>query len=239
MPPRFKKPGRPGYTNRAGRMNPVGSAVDGYLSEERILRIGKEKVVALLWPTVVGAWFARRSQVIETKRGVVTVKCDSASVAQELELRSGEIIERLNERLRGPVITEIRPSTGGIRQERAVAALPASVAERAPTEGELALVALSPAEKGRIEAVSAAIEDPALRERYLKVAADALRLDRWKRLQGYTECKRCGVLSKHGPPGYCTACWAQLTPAHREAVLADAENARKKPDKRPKRLGRG
>jgi len=224
---------------RRAKFRPVGDILDTFLANRRIFRASKERVVALVWADTVGAWFGRNSVVLDTKDGVVSVQCNSAAVAQELDLRKGEVITRLNERLGGPVVTDLRASTGGIRRERLVEQVPQPTPEPAPTERELALVALAREEEARIEAVSAAIEDLALRARYSGAAAKALRLARWQKLQGYEPCAHCEVLAKPLTAGYCTVCWAQMLPETRARISAEKAEEKRKAAGRPKRLKRG
>ena len=223
---------------RRAKFKPVGDILDTFLANRRIFHASKERVVALVWADTVGAWFGRNSVVLDTKDGVVSVQCNSAAVAQELDLRKGDVIARLNERLGGEIVTDLRASTGGIRRERLVEHVPQPTTEPAPTERELALVSLAREEEARIEAVGAAIDDPDLRARYSAAAANALRLARWQKLQGYEPCGHCGVLAKPLTTGYCTVCWAQMPPDTRARITAEKAEEQRKASGKPKRLKR-
>lgn len=48
------------------------------------------------WDLVVGPAVARVAQPVGERRGAVTIVCDSASWAQELELQAPELLRRLN-----------------------------------------------------------------------------------------------------------------------------------------------
>ena len=66
------------------------------------------------WPAVAGEAVAREAEPVSERAGIVTVSCCSAVWAQELDLLSGQLVERLNLALGG----------GGVRGLRCVAAPP-------------------------------------------------------------------------------------------------------------------
>jgi len=53
------------------------------------------------WPDVAGAALAVATAPTSERDGIVTVACESAVWAQELELLGGDLVTRLNERLEG------------------------------------------------------------------------------------------------------------------------------------------
>lgn len=53
------------------------------------------------WPSVAGERVARQTEPVSERGGVVTVACESAVWAQELELLSGDLLERLDAALGG------------------------------------------------------------------------------------------------------------------------------------------
>jgi predicted nucleic acid-binding Zn ribbon protein len=61
------------------------------------------------WPDAAGEAFAARSEPVSERAGVVTVACASAVWAQELDLLSERVVERLNERLGRPAVSGLRP----------------------------------------------------------------------------------------------------------------------------------
>ena len=60
------------------------------------------------WPEAAGAAFAGSSEPVSERDGVVTVACVSAVWAQELDLLSERVIERLNEALGRPAVRKLR-----------------------------------------------------------------------------------------------------------------------------------
>ncbi len=64
--------------------------------------------VQAVWPGVVGETIAAAAQPVGERGGVLTVSCESSVWAQELDLMSGEIIERLNGALARGAIARLR-----------------------------------------------------------------------------------------------------------------------------------
>ena len=60
-----------------------------------------------VWPTAAGA-FAQTAEPVAERDGVVTVACDSAVLAAELDLLSELVVERLNEALDRPAVKRLR-----------------------------------------------------------------------------------------------------------------------------------
>jgi predicted nucleic acid-binding Zn ribbon protein len=60
------------------------------------------------WPEAAGAFAAHAAPVSE-RDGHVVVACESAVWAQELDLMSERVVERLNEALGRPAVQRLRP----------------------------------------------------------------------------------------------------------------------------------
>jgi predicted nucleic acid-binding Zn ribbon protein len=67
------------------------------------------------WPAAVGEAIAAQAQPVAERGGRVTVACRSAVWAQELDLMSVEVIERLNQALGRPAVTALRCTATGSR----------------------------------------------------------------------------------------------------------------------------
>jgi predicted nucleic acid-binding Zn ribbon protein len=52
-----------------------------------------------VWPEAVGEAIAEAAEPVSEHAGVLTIRCRSATWAQELALMEGELLERLGERL--------------------------------------------------------------------------------------------------------------------------------------------
>jgi predicted nucleic acid-binding Zn ribbon protein len=74
-------------------------------------QLAPETVLAsaqLAWREVVGEVIAAQAQPTSERGGVLTVSCSASVWAQELDLMSPDILERLNERLDGASLTRLR-----------------------------------------------------------------------------------------------------------------------------------
>ena len=60
------------------------------------------------WAEAAGETVARQATPVAERDGVITVACRSASWAQELDLLSDRLRERLNERLGGDHVSALR-----------------------------------------------------------------------------------------------------------------------------------
>jgi predicted nucleic acid-binding Zn ribbon protein len=69
--------------------------------------------VQRVWPGVVGPAIADQAQPTAERGGVVTVSCAASVWAQELDLMSVAIIERLNEALPSGAVSRLRCVAGG------------------------------------------------------------------------------------------------------------------------------
>jgi predicted nucleic acid-binding Zn ribbon protein len=69
--------------------------------------------VQRVWPEVVGPSISAQAQPTTERGGVVTISCSASVWAQELDLMSVAIIERLNGALRSGAITRLRCVAGG------------------------------------------------------------------------------------------------------------------------------
>jgi predicted nucleic acid-binding Zn ribbon protein len=65
-----------------------------------------------VWERAVGPAIAAAAQPTAERDGVLTVTCEAAVWAQELDLMAGELIGRLNAALAGERIRELRCRTG-------------------------------------------------------------------------------------------------------------------------------
>jgi predicted nucleic acid-binding Zn ribbon protein len=65
-----------------------------------------------VWPQAAGPAIAAAARPVAERDGVLTVACEAAVWAAELELLAGEVIPRLNELLGADVVRELRCRTG-------------------------------------------------------------------------------------------------------------------------------
>jgi predicted nucleic acid-binding Zn ribbon protein len=74
---------------------PLGRALEGALPELRPTGLLAE--VQAAWPAVAGSALAGAATPVSERSGTVTVECESAVWAQELELLGGDLTRRLDE----------------------------------------------------------------------------------------------------------------------------------------------
>jgi predicted nucleic acid-binding Zn ribbon protein len=85
---------------------PIGLALERALPAARPPGLLPE--VQAAWPEVAGDALADAAGPVSEREGVVTVACESAVWAQELELLGGSLCERLNERLTRDAVARLR-----------------------------------------------------------------------------------------------------------------------------------
>jgi predicted nucleic acid-binding Zn ribbon protein len=97
---------------RRAAPRPLSFALDEL--RERLVPATPLAAVQRAWPEVAGPAIAHEATPVSERSGVVTVACRSAVWAQELDLLSPQLVERLNEALDGPVVRSLRcVATGG------------------------------------------------------------------------------------------------------------------------------
>ncbi|HEX3803843.1 MAG TPA: DUF721 domain-containing protein [Solirubrobacteraceae bacterium] len=72
--------------------------------------------IGRVWEEVIGehgSYIVERTRLVSLKGGVLTVSCSESVVADTLELESGRVLGRLNERLGGDPVSRLRCVTGG------------------------------------------------------------------------------------------------------------------------------
>jgi predicted nucleic acid-binding Zn ribbon protein len=85
---------------------PLASALADALPEARPAGLLAE--VQSAWPAVAGAALAGAATPVSERSGTVTVACESAVWAQELELLGVDLAERLNAALAGGRVERLR-----------------------------------------------------------------------------------------------------------------------------------
>lgn len=113
----------------------------------------KEGKIWLIWDRAVGEYIAARARPASFRDGVLTVAVASAPWMQQLNFLKKGIMDKLNAGLGEELVREIYLKAGRI--DPPPAQTRPRQREKRPLTGE---------EKLRIEAQSAAIEDPALRD---------------------------------------------------------------------------
>ena len=85
---------------------PIGKALEEALPAARPAGLLAE--VQTAWPDVAGAVLAASASPISERAGTVTVSCESAVWAQELELLGADLTRRLDEAVAGGRVERLR-----------------------------------------------------------------------------------------------------------------------------------
>jgi predicted nucleic acid-binding Zn ribbon protein len=91
---------------------PLGQALDALTA-----RLAPPTLLAEVqraWPAAAGTLFAERAQPVRERDGTVTVACAEAVLANELDLLSEHVRERLNDALGRPAVKALRVRVGDI-----------------------------------------------------------------------------------------------------------------------------
>ena len=80
----------------------LGAALEDL--RERLAPATPLAAVQRVWAEVAGPAVAREAQPVSERAGTVTIACRSAVWAQELDLMSEELVERLNAALDRPLV---------------------------------------------------------------------------------------------------------------------------------------
>jgi predicted nucleic acid-binding Zn ribbon protein len=92
---------------RRSAPRPLGLALDALTASAMPATLLAE--VQRAWPEAAGEAFAAHSEPVAERAGTITVACASAVWAQELDLFSERVVERLNETLGRPAVRALRP----------------------------------------------------------------------------------------------------------------------------------
>ena len=147
----------------------------------------RQRAAMGLWPEVVGADIARNAWPLGVRDRVLVVGASNHAWVQTLHLMRAPILEALNARIGGDVLRELQVRVA--RRERPAGA--ESRPDHGPAQRE-PLPPLTRAEQQRVRDLTAAIEDPALREKVGRAVAGLMRLRRLRQAQGWRQCSRCG-----------------------------------------------
>lgn len=190
--------------DRSNRTRRAGDALQAFLKSAGLLEQSREGVVALLWPEVAGDWYARHTWVTSVRGPVVYVRCDSAPRAEQMQLDSPAIIERLNRALGDDVIEEIRPSSAGIGRDIADVETWEPESLPKPTAEELDEIRVPPERIQEILELASDLEGEMANRLEALLLAQA-KVDIWRSQHGYVQCPGCGAWHLDSED-YCLSC---------------------------------
>jgi hypothetical protein len=194
-------------TNRGRSISGLGSIIDGALHQNSLSEGIRPHKALGLWREVVGDTLAQASTAETVKGGVLFVRARSGVWAHELTLLRGDILQRLNSRLGGAVLSDIHFKAGG-RRPKEMAKLTQRELPMAPSDLDLGISHLQnqPIPTDPKAAMIQRVQ--AIRQRAAKT------LD-WKRANGWIPCRRCQALfepsfadqtKRNSTAGLCPLC---------------------------------
>jgi predicted nucleic acid-binding Zn ribbon protein len=95
---------------------PIAKALEGAVPDARPAGLLAE--VQSAWPAVAGASLAAAAGPVSERSGVVTVACESAVWAHELELLGADLARRLDEAVGGGRVERLRFIVGSSANRR-------------------------------------------------------------------------------------------------------------------------
>ena len=176
---------------------------DGDTVNGNLLRGVRPHMAKVYWADVAGPQVAAVTQVERLESGpgrcVLVIRAKNGVWANELTLLKTDLLKGLNDRLGGPVITDIRIKASGLSKSANGDEVPRgskrSSAEAAELVKDRDLVALHESERNRIEVAVSEISDPVLRDKVYRSLVQAAQTALWRRKQGWVPCARCGRAS--------------------------------------------
>ncbi len=172
----------------------LGRLLEGILTNLDLGPRLREQRALALWPEVAGPLIAAHSRPEVVRDGVLIIAADTPAWAQELQMRTRELLDRLAARL-GPGVIRDLHFRSGVRRRR-----PARAAEPRPAD-----IVLTGRQERAARAAAEHIEDPALRARAERAFAALARMGEWRRRTGWRRCRRCGNWQRIGKR-WCASC---------------------------------
>lgn len=162
----------------------------------------RERGALIVWEDVVGARVAKAASADNIREGTLFVTCRTGTWANELTFMKADIIAKLNVRLGGKFVKDIRFSIRSRRDREAVD----QVEEPAkPSEKELEEISLSAEEEQQIEQAATCSGNDELAARIRKALTASRKMDKWKSAHGWKKCDSCGSLFED-KSGLCPVC---------------------------------
>lgn len=91
-------------------MKSISDVMDSYWGKSQLLKTAKAQIVMRRWPEVVGPLLAAQTTPVKYRNGTLFVTCKGSAWANELRLRTEEIIDRLNTMAEDDLFKSLRVS---------------------------------------------------------------------------------------------------------------------------------
>ncbi len=175
----------------------LSGLLDGVLANLDLRTRFREHMAILAWPRLAGQVVASHTEAEAVRDGVLIVATDTAVWAQELQMRSRELLHRIADQIGPDVIRDVHFRSGR-KRKRGVP----SGAARQPRPSE---IKLGGPQQRQIAEATAGIEDEELRERAERAFLSLARMAEWRKQAGWRQCKRCGRWQRVGRH-WCSTC---------------------------------
>lgn len=176
-----------------GLVHILSSALKNLDFERRI----REQTCLLLWDEIVGDKVSDAAQPEFVRDGKLFVTAKSSVWANELTFYKPDIISKMNKRLGSQVLTEIIFKPGKVKKKKP------EVLEQKAERPDLEGIELSKAELDSVDKAISSAGEAGESLKHLMITS--LRVEKWKKSQGWTPCKRCGSL-QNTANGICPPC---------------------------------
>ena len=171
----------------------IGDSLKSLKLEDKLM----EQRALMVWDEVVGDQVAAAAQPEFIEYGNLFVNVKSPVWANELTFHTADIVNRLNARIGGKAVKKIILRQGRVARPRKTTPVPGE------EEFDLEGVRLTDEESAELDAyMESAPELPAGTRTLLETA---IRIEKWRRAHGWTECAVCGTL-QNDPDGVCPVC---------------------------------
>jgi predicted nucleic acid-binding Zn ribbon protein len=85
----------------------IGEIIKNFIKQENLEGAMNEQKASFVWPEVVGYGINRYTISRSVKNGVMTVRLSSATLRNELMMSRSLLVQRINEAVGAPVLTDI------------------------------------------------------------------------------------------------------------------------------------
>ena len=89
-------------------MQSINIAIKKAIQKAGIEKAIKQQEAVFVWPKVVGKKINKVTEAEGVKKGVLTIKTNSSTWRQELQMQKNEIISKINKKIGKQTIKEIR-----------------------------------------------------------------------------------------------------------------------------------
>lgn len=149
------------------------------------------------WDEVVGKKTAAHTEPYLVRDGTLFVSTSSPTWSQELSLIQPRLLKKLNQRLGGSVIKQIRFQSRGLSKRKK---------KPLPEEKvDLNKVGITSGEKAEIEKQVESLTEESLQRELRAVLSRDKQLKKWRLSQGWRRCEKCGAVVPPGGGG-CPSC---------------------------------